>query len=75
MLAFRLTVDNACLFFELCEKFNANTEAERVAILVEMSKFGQVESITETPKTKEEYVKHMAKHFKVLQVKSCTPQP
>jgi hypothetical protein len=70
MMAFRLTVDQAEVFYEICHELKADTEEKRVAILIEMSKYGQVEGITETKKTKEEYVKHLSEHFgNVLVVK------
>lgn len=70
MRAFRLTVDNALLFFDLCQELNLKTEAERLLLMDEMIRFGKVEQVTETNKTKEEYVKHLAKCFKVMQVES-----
>lgn len=64
MMAFRLTADKAMLFFELCHELNANTESERLVIMDEMVKLGLVEQVTETTKTKEDYIRHMSKHFK-----------
>jgi hypothetical protein len=61
--AFRLTLDQAILFYEICGELKADTEEKRIAILHEMAKYGQVEGITETQKTKEEYVKHLSEHF------------
>jgi hypothetical protein len=63
MQAFRLTADSALLFFELCHELNANTEPERLQIMAEMIKLGKVEQVTYTTKTKEEYIKHLQKHF------------
>lgn len=65
MRAFRLTAENAELFFEICQSVHANTEEERLQVLDAMVQLGRVEQITDTPKTKEEYIKHLAKNFKV----------
>lgn len=70
MQAFRLTLDNAMLFFELCKELKADTEEKRLSIMDAMVQFGKVEQVTDTPKTKEEYLNHLAKHFKVLNVSS-----
>ncbi len=66
MLAFMLTAENAQLFFEICQEVNAQTEEERTAVLVHMARLGCVKNVIETKQTKEEYVKHLAKNFKVL---------
>lgn len=68
MLAFTLTLDQTILFYEICQEINAVTEDQRMAVLNEMAKCGQVKSIVSTPKTKEEYIKHLAKNFKVLKI-------
>lgn len=73
MRAYRLTVDQVELFFEVCAKLNATTEAERTQILETMAEFGQVQGITHTKMGKEDYLKHLAKHFgNVLSVESKT---
>lgn len=70
MRAFRLTLDQAVLFYEICDELKADTEEKRVAVLQAMAQYGQVEGITETQKTKEEYIKHLSEHFgSVLVVK------
>jgi hypothetical protein len=69
MQAFTLTLQNAELFFELCKELKADTEEKRVAILQALAELGKVQSIVESHMTKEEYIKHIAKHFKVLQIK------
>jgi hypothetical protein len=69
MKAFYLTADNALIFWELCHELNLKTEAERLQLMEHMSKIGLVENIVESPKTKEEYVKHLSKNFKVLNIK------
>ena len=70
MKAFRLTLDQAVLFYEICGELKADTEEKRIAVLTAMAQYGQVEGITETQKTKEEYIKHLAEHFgSVLVVK------
>lgn len=65
MLAFRLNLEQAEAFYELCSWYGADTEEKRTAILIEMARLGQVESVVKTEKTKEQYIKHLSKHFKV----------
>ena len=68
MQAFRLTADNALLFFELCHELKADTEESRLWLMGEMIKAGKVEQVTQTPKTKEEYIKHLSKHFNCARI-------
>lgn len=63
MLAFRLTLAQVEMFFHLCHELNAVTEAERVAVLEMMAGEGDVEGITKTSMSKEEYIKHLASKF------------
>lgn len=70
MLAFGLTVDNALLFFEICHELHADTVEKRLAIMDVMVKMGKVKQVVETPKTKEEYIRHLSKHFKCAIVHS-----
>ena len=70
MMAFRLTADNALLFFEICHELKADTEEKRLAIIDAMIQLGKVEQVTQTKKTKEEYIQHLSKNFSVLDVKS-----
>jgi hypothetical protein len=69
--AFRLTADQAALFFEICMEIHADTEEKRLLVLAEMAKYGQVDGITDTKMTKEQYVKHLSEKFgRVMVVKS-----
>lgn len=71
MRAFRLTVDQAELFFTICQELNATTEEQRTQILNAMAEYGEVASIVDTKMSKDEYVQHMAKQFgNVLRVSS-----
>lgn len=70
MKAFRLTADNALLFFEICHELDLNTEEERWQVMNYLVNLGKVEQVIETPKTKEEYLEHLAKNFKVAYIKS-----
>lgn len=70
MRAFRLTPDNAILFWELCQELKADTEEKRVAILDKMAELDQVDSIVQTSMTKNEYLNHLNKHFKVLDIQN-----
>lgn len=70
MYAFTLTAENAELFFEVCHELKANTEIERIRILEAMAKLGKVNNIVKTKLNKQEYIKHLSKHFKCAIVKS-----
>lgn len=67
-VAWTMTSDTAMEFFKRCHERGANTEPERVKILVELAREGQMTSVVATKKTKEEYIRDKAKHFKVLKV-------
>lgn len=73
MLAFHLTPQAAVLFFEICEEFNADTEEKRLQIMQALAEYGLIDNIVQTPQTKEEYMKHLAKNFKVLEIKQEKP--
>lgn len=68
-IAWTMTVDTALEFFHRCQERNANTEEERVKILVELAQEGKMGSVTATNKTREEYITDKAKHFKILRIK------
>ena len=70
MTAFRLTAEQAELFFQICDEGNLKTEEERVYLLSLMANLGLVQSVVESPKTKEEYIQHMAKHFTCAIIKN-----
>ncbi len=70
MLAWTLTADNAVLFYELCQELKAETEAQRVQILMEMARLGKVKNLAKTTMTKEDYLKHLSKNFKVAEIKN-----
>ncbi len=70
MLAWTLTAENAQLFFELCEELKADNEIKRVQILREMARLGKIKGLTKTPMTKEQYMKHLSKNFKVMEIKT-----
>jgi hypothetical protein len=65
MRAFRLSLENALLFYEICKDLNIETEEERLQILDIFVQSGKVDQVTDTPKTKEEYLTHLRKHFDV----------
>lgn len=64
MYAFRMTAESALLFFEICQELKATTEEQRWKIMDAMVQLGKVEQVTQTTKSKEEYIKHLNKHFK-----------
>jgi hypothetical protein len=66
-LAFHMTVDTAIKFYELCVERKAETEEARIAILLEMQ--AQLTNIVEFKGTPDEYSAHLAKNFKVADVR------
>jgi len=70
MRAWTLTAENAELFFELCQELKADTEVKIVQILREMARLGKVKNLTKTPMTKEKYLEHLGKNFKVAVIKN-----
>jgi len=68
-VAWTMTTDTAMKFFTRCQEQNAQTEEERIAILLELTQEGQMLGVTVTNKTKDEYIEDKAKHFKILRVK------
>lgn len=63
--AFIMSVYAAEIFYSVCEELKADTEEERVRILQSMAQLGMLKNIVEIQKTKEEYIAHLRKHFKV----------
>ncbi len=70
MLAFSLSADQAEVFFTLRGLLDAKTEDERTDVLLCMTKLGRVHNIVSTKKSKEEYIDHLAKNFKVLRLEN-----
>lgn len=68
MLAFHLTAEQAELFSKVCEMRDAKTEQERTEVLIQMARHGDITNVVETKKTKDEYVNHLAKNFKVFKL-------
>lgn len=67
-IAWTMTSDTAMEFFKRCMERKAETESERAAILEELAKEGRMSNVSMSNKTKEEYIKDKAKHFKILKV-------
>lgn len=63
MLAFTLTAENAEIFYHVCEVLHMDTEEQRIQVLQAMAKLGKVENICKTEMNKEDYIKHLSKHF------------
>lgn len=68
MIAFMMTPAIAEEFWKRVIERGVKTEKERAAILVEMANEGLMLSVSETNRTKEEYVKDLSKEFRVLDV-------
>lgn len=67
-IAWTMTSETAMEFFKRCQARGADTEQERIKILMELAQEGQMTSVVATGKTKDEYIKDKAKHFKILKV-------
>lgn len=68
-VAWTMTADVAMEFFKRCHERGANTEPERVKILAELAKEGQMTNVVATNKTREEYIADKAEHFNILDVR------
>lgn len=75
LLVFTMSSDQALEFWRRVMERGAETEAERKEILLEMANEGKVESVSETGRTKEEYIQDMSKEFRVLDVRSLDDKP
>ncbi len=67
-VAWTMTAEIAMEFFKRCQERGAKTEPERVKILVELAEEGLLNNVVVTSKSRDEYVKGLAKHFKVIKV-------
>lgn len=67
-VAWTMTADTAMEFFKRCHEQGANTQEERVQILIKLAQEGQMKSVVATSKTKEEYIADKARHFRILKV-------
>lgn len=68
-IAWTMNVDTALEFYRRCIERGAKTEQEKVAILIKLVQEGKMTSVVVTKKTREEYVKDKARHFRILQIK------
>ncbi len=70
LTAFKLSVDQALLFFELCQELDLDDEPRRVALLHHLAKHGYVQNMWTTKRSKEQLIEDLADNFKVLHIKS-----
>lgn len=66
MLVWKMSLEVAEKFWTLCKERNAQTEEERIAILIEL--IPEMQSIQQTDRTKEQFLKDLAKNWKVAQI-------
>lgn len=71
MRAFELNVDQLETFFSLCQKLDLKTEQERTRLLHLMAEEKMVNRVWDTNRTKEQFIKDTAKHYKTLHVKAA----
>jgi len=68
MYIFQMSAETALTFYERCDEREAHTEEQRVKIITEMVEEGYNISISKTNRTKDQYVKDLAKEFKVMSI-------
>lgn len=68
MFVFQMSVGVAEEFWKRVIERKAETEKERAAILTEMANEGLMLSVSETNRSKEEYVKDLGNEFRILDV-------
>ena len=68
--AWEMNVDQAEMFFQLAHSLNLNTEHERLALLDYMKDTGNIKRVYTTGRDKEQVVKDLAKHYKIMRVKA-----
>ena len=66
MFSFHMDVDTACEFYRRAGEAKADTEEARTKILIQMVEEGLIKTVTQTNRTKEQYVADLAKNFEVL---------
>lgn len=64
--AFRMDVDTALEFFERTKERGAETEEERIKILLELANEGKMKNIIMTSRTKEQIIEDYEKHYNIL---------
>lgn len=66
MLGFTLSVERLLEFWNLVAERKAETEEERIAILLEMAEEGKIDNVFQTKRTKEQYIKDISREQNVL---------
>lgn len=64
-----MDVDTALEFYRRCIERKAETEPEKVKILIELAQEGRMKSVTATDKTRRAFIEDKARHFRVLEIK------
>lgn len=71
MMIFQFKDTDAALdFWRRVKERHADTLTERHAILLEMAREGLMERVVQTKRTREQVVKDMAQHYRVLDVRA-----
>lgn len=73
MKAYQMSLDTAMIFYQLCEELKLNTERDRVSLLDLMAKEKKLQRVWETKRSKEKFIKDLAKHFNVVPIKNNAP--
>lgn len=74
LTVFHLSSDAALEFYQRCLLENANTEQDRIALLVQMASEGKVEAVSQTGRSKEEYIRDISREQTVLDLSQSTEE-
>lgn len=72
-IAWMMSVETALEFYRRCiaRKITPNSP-DGTAILADLAREGKMTNVVETAKSKEDYIKDKAKHYKILKVSKKT---
>lgn len=69
LYAFSMSIETAQEFYRRVQQYEALTEEDRNAILIQMVQEGLITDLTVTERSKEQYISDLAKNFRVLELK------
>ena len=63
LTVYTLDITSYLLFCEVCKKLNIKSEKKRLQVLNVFGKLGYLKNIMQTKRSKEQYIKDVAKHY------------
>ena len=66
---FKMSVESAIKFYEICKEVKATTEEDKAIVLQEMAREGLIDNVVKTDRSKEQIIADMSKRFKTLVIK------